>query len=106
MQVVVWLETAAQDLRFAWRGLAKHRGISSVIVLTLALAIGANTAIFSLMDALLLRALPARDPGSLVLLKWSAHARPFHGMSSYGDCRNEDSPHYHDGCVFSLPFSR
>ena len=62
-----WLIDAAQDLRFAWRTLRKHPGFSATAIATLALGIGANTAIFTLFDAILLRSLPVRDPGRLVL---------------------------------------
>ncbi len=57
-----------RDIRHVSRGLRKTPGFVLVVVLTLALGIGANTAIFSLMDQVLLRSLPVRDPGSLVLL--------------------------------------
>jgi predicted permease len=61
-----WSE-AAHDLRFAARTLRKHPGFAAVAILTLALGIGANTAIFTLFDAILLRSLPVRDPSRLVL---------------------------------------
>jgi predicted permease len=57
-----------RDIRHVSRGLRKNPGFVLVVVLTLGLGIGANTAIFSLMDQVLLRSLPVRDPGSLVLL--------------------------------------
>ena len=60
-----WL---AQNLRFAGRTLLKAPGFSLVVVVTLALGIGANTAIFTLMDQVLLRSLPVDDPGSLMTL--------------------------------------
>ena len=65
---VNFIESLAQDLRFGLRKLRKNPDFTAVVVLTLALGIGANTAIFSLMNALMLRALPVRDPGQLVEL--------------------------------------
>ncbi|MFN8061299.1 MAG: ABC transporter permease [Vicinamibacterales bacterium] len=60
-----------QDLRFAIRVLMKHRGFSAVALLTLALGIGANTSIFTLVNATLLKRLPVRAPGELVVLERS-----------------------------------
>src|SRR5438552_3630579 len=57
------------DLKFAIRQLLKNPGFTSVAVLTLALGIGANTAIFQLLDAIRLRSLPARKPQELALVQ-------------------------------------
>jgi predicted permease len=66
MDVIQWLETVAQDLRYALRTLSKSPAFSAVAVLTLALGIGANTAIFSLVDSVMLRMLPVQHPEELV----------------------------------------
>src|ERR1051326_4499263 len=61
-----WLADFTQDLRYAARTFIRSPGFLAVSVLSLALGIGANTAIFSLIDALMLRSLPVQDPGRLV----------------------------------------
>jgi putative ABC transport system permease protein len=63
-----WLETFWQDLRFGARMLRKNPGFAAIAVLTLALGIGANTAIFSVVDTIVLRPLPYRDSGRLLHL--------------------------------------
>jgi predicted permease len=101
---VSFLESLAQDLRYGLRMLAKSPAFTAVIVLTLALGIGANTAIFTLVDAVMLRSLPVRDPQQLVVAQWSARQLPRNGTSSFGDCaRREENATTLVGCSLSYP---
>lgn len=62
------LHMLQQDLRYAWRTLAARPGFAAISVLSLALGIGANIAVYSLVDSLLLRSLPVAEPEALFLL--------------------------------------
>ena len=66
------LEQLLQDLRYGARTILRNPAFTILAALSLALGIGANTAIYSFMDALLMRSLPVADPASLVVLKWHA----------------------------------
>src|SRR5438477_5878693 len=66
------LMSFVQDVRFAFRAMKGRPLFTAMAVLSLALGIGANTAIYSFMDSILLRSLPVHDPASLVVLNWHA----------------------------------
>src|SRR5262249_29111343 len=71
-----WEDEMIQDLRFGFRMLLKNPGFTLIATLTLALGIGANTAIFSLIDAVLLKLLPVRNPNELVIVAHSGKNAP------------------------------
>jgi predicted permease len=64
------LETFWQDISYGLRQLRRNRGFAAAVVLTMALCIGANTAVFTLVNAVMFKLLPVRDPQRLVLLCW------------------------------------
>lgn len=102
-----WLENLTEDLRYGFRTLRNNLGFSVIAILTLGLGIGANTAIFSFIDAALLRAIPVRGADQLVLLKWKARTEPKHlSSSSYGDCESQFEKTGAHGCSLSEPFFR
>ena len=70
--IIAWLDTLAADVRYAVRTMKANRTFSALAILSLALGIGANTAIYSFMDSILFRSLPVSDPESLVVLTWHA----------------------------------
>ena len=68
----ILVEQLAQDIRYGLRSMIKNRMFTALAALSLALGIGANTAIYSFMDSILLRSLPVSDPASLVVFKWQS----------------------------------
>ena len=103
-----WLDDLFQDLRFSTRLLAKTPGFTLVVVLSLALGIGANTAIFTLIDAVLLKMLPIRNPEQLRQVLWAGPHDPLelHLRTSYstGFCPEiAGVGSLNSGCSFSYP---
>ena len=101
-----WLEIAAQDLRFAARALRKAPTVTAAAILTLALGVGLNTAIFSVVNSVVLNQLSFRDPARIVALvqtnstnthgdgvegqtvnEWRNRSQSFESISAYGDAQ-------------------
>jgi predicted permease len=76
MGIVEWLDSALQDARYGLRQLRKTPALASAIVLSLTVGVGANTAIFSLVDAAILKPLPVNNPDSLRIVEWTSDAFP------------------------------
>jgi predicted permease len=101
---IAWLEDAWRDFRYAARTLAKTPGFTVVAALVMALGIGANTAIYSFLDSLLLRSLPVSDPASLVILNWHSKAsRRDSVMESMSGTTYEDPGQVAAGGIFPYP---
>jgi predicted permease len=105
------VETVAQDVRYAWRTLRRTPGFALLGILVMALGIGANTAIFTLLDQVLLRPLPVAHPDELVRLRWDgefnglvmsddSHSYPF-----FRDIREHASVFSGVMCRFRVPLS-
>ena len=73
----LWLERLGQDLRYGWRALRRTPAFTTVAVATLALAIGANSAVFTVVNGVLLEPLPFRDPGRLYAVSYLPTDLPF-----------------------------
>lgn len=100
-----WLTDLRQDIIYGVRLLRKSPGFATIALLTLALGIGANTAIFSLIDELMLKALPVSNPSQLMLLKFAARKSPNLGSwNVYGDCVTVIEDTSVSGCSLSKPF--
>jgi putative ABC transport system permease protein len=127
VRAVLWLEVLLHDMRFALRMLRKSPGFTTVAVLTLALGIGANTAIFSVVHGVLLASLPFREPDRLVtvwlnnfnlksptelsyadFLDWKRSALSFEKLAAYSqrdfDLSSPGTPEHLEGREISAHF--
>ena len=96
------MHSVFSDIRYSLRGLSKAPGYTLVIILILSASIGANTAIFSLLEAALFRPLPVRDGQHLIVLKWTSYNRPrYAGYHSFGGCATNAEKGRRAGCSFS-----
>ncbi len=97
------LEQFLQDLRYAARTMRHNKAFTALAVLSLALGIGANTAIYSFMDAILMRSLPVADPESLVVMNWRMPANEWKSvMEGMSGSTYEDGAGFTGG-IFPFP---
>jgi predicted permease len=106
-----WLDDAARDARYAARSLARSPGFTITAVASLAIGIGASAAIFSLLDQVLLRLLPVREPERLVLVDWKGNALAQargsgagYNLMSYPICRDlQEQAQFFEGVLCRHP---
>jgi len=103
MTPIRFFEQLTQDVKYAVRAMAAQPLFTSMAALSLALGIGANTAIYSFMDSILLRALPVQQPESLVVLNWHSKSHPEVAHSFSGSSFNDPKTGYTSG-NFPYPF--
>src|SRR5262245_4827104 len=99
---VRWIEELWQDLRYGLRMLLKNRGFTVVAMLTLALGIGANTAIFSVVNSVLLRSLPYQDPERIVRI-WNTDGRVPISEPEFNEYRNQSQSFDHVAAYVVFP---
>jgi hypothetical protein len=100
----LWYKDFGTDACYALPQLHRNPSFAALAVLTLALGIGGNTAIFSLVDAMIFRELPVRHPEQLVLLHWAGpESKSWHSYSSLTGCDAWQLGVASVGCSFSYP---
>src|SRR5579863_9360229 len=98
-----WLADLGQDVCYGLRAMRRSPGFTAVAVLSLALGIGANTAIFSLIDAVLLKMLPVQNPQQLLLLKWASNGWPDPIVNGFAGNWHQDKSGRTTSTSFSYP---
>lgn len=83
--ILEWLDSAWQDARYGLRQVRKAPALAAAVVLSIAIGVGANTAIFTLVDAALLKPLPLKDPVALRIVEWTATGFPANVENINGD---------------------
>ncbi|MGH7524102.1 MAG: ADOP family duplicated permease [Gemmatimonadales bacterium] len=105
-----WITGALADVRYAVRGLARHPAVGVAAILTLAIAVGANTAIYSAVNAVMLRPLPFHDPSRLVMLWEENPERGWHlnvvAPANYLDWKAETPAFADAAAYFAYPNSQ
>ncbi len=99
-------EQLGQDVRYAIRTLWKSRAFTTTAVLSLALGIGANTLLYSLTDAILLKSLPVKDPRSLVRMTWHTAKAENHGLSRHDSSIRSETAGYTNGVFAYVAFEQ
>ncbi len=97
MGIVALSEQFVQDIRYAFRVMSAQPFFTAMATLSLALGIGANTAIYSFMDAILLRALPVQNPESLIVFNWHSKDHPKVANNFSGSTHKDDKTGYTSG---------
>jgi len=105
-----WLDVLSYDLRYARRTLMRTPGFTATALISLAIGIGANASIFSLVDQVLLRRLPVKEPERLVHMDWAGNSlstlqRGAGNLMSYPLCLDLQKQEFFDGVFCRHPTS-